>query len=471
MQVIRCCMKSRLQRALLPLLALATLLAGCRGDGERRIIPSAEAQTQTATPPLPPTVGPARRTPIVLAAHAALPAVVNIQIESVIRRRSFDPFFGFPGRDRLYRAQSVGSGFIWAADGTIVTNAHVIEGASSITANLYDGRQLEATVIGADPDNDLAVLKVESESRLPTLPLGTSSDLLIGETVIAVGNPFGLSGTVTTGVISAIGRSVPSEDQNRTFTDFVQTDASINPGNSGGPLLNIEGKVVGINVAIYAQAQNIGFAIPVDRARKIVEDLRQFGEVHTAWIGISTATVTPEEARRLGLAVARGALVTRVTGGSPADRAGLRPGDVITGVGNASVESREAFTTLTATAVAGSPMTLRINRSGAPMDLRLIPADPPASLGLQVLEEVAGLEIAEQRGALVITGVSRGSRAEQMGLQPGDLVVGANGREVRSVRELNDILMRGVERSSIVLAIARGRYVYTLTFPMSGTSL
>ncbi|HVR41856.1 MAG TPA: trypsin-like peptidase domain-containing protein [Thermoanaerobaculia bacterium] len=444
--------------ALLVLLAVA-----CRERAP--MVQEAAAQTATA---IPPTVSPARRTPIVVAAHGALPAVVNIQTEATMRRRALDPFFGFPRPDRLYRTQSVGSGFVWAADGTIVTNAHVIDGASAITVNLYDGRKFVARLIGADPDSDLAVLKVDAE-RLPTLPLGSSADLLIGETVIAVGNPFGLSGTVTTGVVSATGRSVPAQEEGRTFTDFIQTDASINPGNSGGPLLNIEGRVIGINVAIYAQAQNIGFAIPVDRARKIVEDLRQYGEVHNAWLGLATATITPEEAQRLGLAVSAGAIVTRVFGGSPAARAGIRPGDVIVAVGNAPVDSREAFTTLTATAIEGRPLILRVDREGRQQQIRLEPVDPPSSLGLQILEDVAGLQVDERRERVTIIEVAGDSRAARIGLEPGDLIVAANGFEVRTVRDLNDAVVRGSDRSSIVINVARGRFVYTLTFPMGTT--
>jgi serine protease Do len=441
------------------------LLAACRGEElPPRLVREAAAQT---TMSIPPGVSPARRTPIVIAAHGALPAVVNIQTESVMRRRSVDPFFGFPGRDRVYRSEGLGSGFIWAADGTIVTNAHVIEGASTITVNLYDRRQLTARVIGVDPDSDLAVLKVDAQ-RLPSLPLGSSSDLLIGETVIAVGNPFGLSGTVTTGVVSATGRSVPSQEEGRTYTDFIQTDASINPGNSGGPLLNIEGRVIGINVAIYAEAQNIGFAIPVDRAKKIVEDLRRYGEVHNTWLGVATATVTPEEAQRLGLRVQRGALVTRVFAGSPAARAGLRAGDVIVAAGGAPVDSRESFTTLTSTAVAGRALALRLQRDASDLTVNLTPADPPASLGLDILEDIAGIRVDDRRGAVAITDVARGSRAADIGLRPGDVVVGVNGTELSTSRELNEIIARGSERSSIVLYVARGRFVYTLTFPMGG---
>jgi serine protease Do len=435
--------------------------------------PAAESQTITparpAAPTIPQTVSAARRTPIVVVAHNVLPSVVNIQTEATIRRRSVDPFldpFGFfGGGDRAYTSQSLGSGFVWSGDGIIVTNNHVIEGASRIIVNLSDGRKLPANLIGVDPDSDLAVLRV-NDRNLTAAPIGTSGDLMIGESVIAVGNPFGLSGTVTTGVVSALGRSVPSQDQSRTYTDFIQTDASINPGNSGGPLLNIEGKVVGINVAIYAQAQGIGFAIPVDRARKVVQDILRFGEVHAAWIGAVTATLTPEEARRLDLEATRGAVVVRVFNDSPAAAAGLEPGDVITSVNSRPIDSRESFSTATATVAPGQTMQLTINRDGAVRNLAVRAADPPNALGLRILEEVAGLEVADESRAVVIDNVRRNSRAQEIGLTPGDFIVGVNGTEVRSTRDLNSELIRGAERSSIVLSVQRGRYVYNLTFPM-----
>src|SRR5579864_1178928 len=322
---------------------------------------TAERQPHQGLAPIPPSVSAARRTPVVMVAHNVLPAVVNIQTESTIRRREVDPFFDpfgfFGGRDNVYHTQALGSGFVWSADGIIVTNNHVIEGASSITVNFNDGTQMKAKLIGVDPDSDVAVLRVDAKN-LATAPIGTSSDLMIGETVVAVGNPFGLSGTVTTGVVSALGRSVPSKEQGRTFTDFIQTDASINPGNSGGPLLNIEGKVIGINTAIYADAQGIGFAIPVDRAKKVVQDLLRFGRVHSAWIGAVTTTMTPEEAKRLAIRATRGAMIARVFSGSPAASAGLRDGDVITAVGQKPVDSREAFSTYTATTPSGTPVAI-----------------------------------------------------------------------------------------------------------------
>ena len=404
-----------------------------------------------------------------VAVHSVLPSVVNIQVEATMTRRQMDPFFGgFFGRNRAYTTQSVGSGFVWGNNGIVVTNNHVVEGASQIIVNTSDGRQLPATVIGVDPDSDLAVLRVTARD-LPAAQLGTSSDLLIGETVIAVGNPFGLSGSVTTGVVSATGRSVPSQEQGRTFTDFIQTDASINPGNSGGPLLNIEGKVIGINVAIYAQAQGIGFAIPVDRAKKIVDDLLRYGEVHSAWLGAVTATLTPEESRRLGLNASRGAMVTRVFENSPASRAGLRTGDVIVAVNGASVESREALNTATATMKSGERLRLRVMRGNEVTELALTASDPPANLGLTILSQISGITARDGSRGVVIYDIEPGSRAEGMGLAPGDAIVGINGIELRNVEQLDDELTKASDRSSIVLQVARGRYIYSLSFPLGTT--
>ena len=428
----------------------------------------AQQPKQTA-PSIAPTVSAARRSPVAVVAHAVLPAVVNIETEATIRQRAVDPFFDpfgfFGGQQGSQTAQSLGSGFIWSSDGVIVTNNHVVEGASRITVNFQDGTQLPAKLIGVDPDSDLAVLRVDA-AKLAPATIGTSADLMIGETVVAVGNPFGLSGTVTTGVVSALGRSVPSKEAGRTYTDFIQTDASINPGNSGGPLLNIEGKVIGINVAIYAQAQGIGFAIPVDRARKVIQDLVRYGEVHGAWIGAVTATLTPEEARRLNLRAQRGALVARVFAGSPAQAAGVKAGDVITAVSGRPVDSRESFSTITATVATGQPIDVTVVREGTPRTLQVRPTDAPSGLGLRILEEIAGLRVADESRSVVIDEVVDGSRAAAIGLAAGDVIVGVNGAEIRSTRDLNDALMRAADRSSIVLSVARQRYVYNLTFPM-----
>jgi len=449
------------------LLVVFLISLACKRSAESQTVDARQPRQERA--PIPASVGASRRTPIVTVAHDVGPAVVNIQTESTIRRREVDPFFDpfgvFGGRDRSYTSQSLGSGFVWSSEGIIVTNNHVVEGASRITVNFSDGTQVPAKLIGVDPDSDVAVLRVDAKNLLAA-PIGTSSDLLIGETVIAVGNPFGLSGTVTTGVVSALGRSVPSKEAGRTFTDFIQTDASINPGNSGGPLLNIEGRVIGINTMIYANAQGIGFAIPVDRAKKVIQDILRYGQVHSAWIGAVTATITPEEARRTGLHASRGALVARVIPGSPAQAAGLKAGDIITAVAGRPVDSREAFSTYTATVPSGQPLPLTVSRDGSTQSISVRPSDAPRDLGLRILWEIAGLRVIDQSGTVVIDEVARGSRSENIGLARGDVIVGVNGTEVGSVKDLNQALTQSAERSSVVLQVARGRYIYSLTFPM-----
>ena len=446
---------------------LLTLLAATAACNQIAVPPRNQSAPGTSTAPdrvIPASVSANRRTPVVLAVHNVLPSVVNIQTEATMRRQSADPFLGFFGPQE-YQTQALGSGFVWSSDGIIVTNAHVIEGASRITVNLSDGTQLPAQVIGVDADSDLAVLRVKTRNLVAS-PVGTSSDLLIGEPVIAVGNPFGLSGSVTTGVVSALGRSVPSKEQGRTYTDFIQTDASINPGNSGGPLLNIEGKVIGINTAIFANAQGIGFAIPVDRARKVITDLLRFGAVHQSWVGAATSTLTPEEARRLGIQTSRGALVTRIFSGSPAQRSGLQQGDVIVSVGSAPIESREALGTYLSTATAGQAIQLGIIRNGSRQNLSLVPAEPTNNLGLRILSDISGITVEETRGRIAVSDVARGSRAADIGIQPGDLIVGIDGVEVASTDDLNTQIIRAADRSSVVLYVARGPYIYTLTFPM-----
>ncbi|HKB80071.1 MAG TPA: trypsin-like peptidase domain-containing protein [Thermoanaerobaculia bacterium] len=446
------------------LLILLAVLA-CKPLSETQAVAQ---QPRTRPAPIPASVSAVRRTPVVIVAHNILPSVVNIQTEATIQRREVDPFFDpfgvFGGG--TYTSQALGSGFVWSPDGIIVTNNHVVEGASRISVIFQDGTKIAARLIGVDPDSDVAVLRVDAKGLAPAA-IGTSSDLMIGETVVAVGNPFGLSGSVTTGVVSALGRSVPSKEAGRTFTDFIQTDASINPGNSGGPLLNIEGKVIGINTAIYANAQGIGFAIPVDRAKKIIQDLLRFGEVRTAWIGAVTTTITPEEARRLSIQATRGAMIARIFSASPAQSAGLRAGDVIIAVGGKPVDSREAFSTDTATIPSGTPLQITFLRNGSTHNLTLRPIDPPRDLGLRILWEIAGLRASALRGDVVIEEVQRGSRSANIGLQPGDAIVGVNGNQIQSLADLNNEITKSAERSSIVLDIARGRYIYSLTFPMA----
>jgi serine protease Do len=407
----------------------------------------------------------ARRTPVVALVEKVAPAVVNISAESTVREA--DPFFGRFGLGAERQAQSLGSGFIVDRNGIVVTNAHVIEGASRITVTLLDGREIEADLLGSDRDADIAVLKVKA-SGLPAVPLGHSSDLMIGETVVAIGNPFGLSNTVTTGVLSAVGRTIPSERGERLFTDFLQTDASINPGNSGGPLVNIQGDVIGINSAIISGATGIGFAIPADRARRVVDDLLRFGELQPLWTGARLVSVDPELARRYGLpaSVRRGALVLKISPDSPAAAAGLREKDVIVSVAGHPVVAREDVTTALYTAPAGAVLDAEVRRGGQTVRVKLRAVHPPQGLGLQVLERSVGLAVEPARGGLAIRRVAGGSLAEQKGLRPGDVILGANGQQVDSVENLGREVLRGLDRGGLLLAVQRGRWVYNLDFPL-----
>ncbi len=405
----------------------------------------------------------ARRTPVVAVVDKVSPAVVNISAEATVRE--VDPFFGMFFGPTTRSSQSLGSGLIVDAKGIVVTNAHVIEGASRIVVTTLDGRELEADVLGSDRDSDLAVLKVKG-GNLPAVPLGHSGDLMIGETVLAIGNPFGLSHTVTTGVLSARGRTVPSERGERLFTDFLQIDASINPGNSGGPLVNILGEVIGVNTAIISGANGIGFAIPADRARRVVDDLLRFGELRPLWTGARLLTVDAELAQRYGLDERRGALVFKLYPDSPAVEAGLAEQDVIVAVDGKPVATREDVATALYTAALGAPLRLDVRRGDRTVQLTLRAVRPPEGLGLRILERTLGLAVEERQGRLAVQSVTAGSETDRRGLRRGDLLLGANGQEVTSLEALGREVIRGVERGSLLLAVGRGRAVYNLDFPL-----
>jgi serine protease Do len=408
---------------------------------------------------------PSRRGEIVEVVDKVSPAVVNIAAEQTVRRRPSildDFFFGIDPRSRRAQ-QSLGSGVIIRPEGIILTNDHVISGASRILATMKNGQELECDVVGSDADNDLAVLRVRNpRGTLPTIRLGTSSDLMIGETVVAIGNPFGLSNTVTAGVLSALGRSVPGENQ-RMYTDFVQIDAPINPGNSGGPVVNIQGDMIGVATAIIGGAQGIGFAIPVDRAKRIVDDLLRFGEVRAVWIGVRGQTLTTGNAE---LARPGGFRVRSVTPGSPAARAGLRPGDLIVSVDGAAIASREAFETALSTRGPGRPMRLVLRGSNGERTVTVQGQSPPADLGVRILREQLGITVSRTRGGLQINVVDRNGDAADRGIESGDLLLGLNGANVRSLEDVNRILQRDFNRTTLLMEVGRGRFAYTLTFPL-----
>jgi serine protease Do len=412
-----------------------------------------------------------RRTVTVQVAEDVGPAVASITTEQVLQRGGgFRPFVGDPFFDRFFQdffeprmprtAESLGSGVLIDAEGHILTNEHVVARASRILVSLADGREFEAQLIGADPNNDIAVLKVDSDEPLPWIAPGSSSDLMVGEPVIAIGNPFGLSHTVTTGVISAIGRSIRTDD--RVYHGFLQTDASINPGNSGGPLLNAAGHLIGINTAVYNRAQGIGFAIPIDAARRVVSELIEHGEVSPVWLGLEFQELVPPLRDALGLPEkVRGALVNRVRSGSPAERAGIRRGDVVTGVDGQPIESARAFFERLESATDGQQLMLGLWRGSAATQIPVRAEEIPEELIAKLLEEMAGIQLERtSQGDFRVSAVRSGSGAERIGMQAGDLLLGINGRALEGPAELRRsvISLRGQARALIVVQRGQGRY-------------
>jgi serine protease Do len=405
---------------------------------------------------------PSRRSEIVEVVDKVSPAVVNISAEQTVRRARgvFDQFFlGLDPRP----AKSLGSGVIIDPKGIILTNDHVISGASKIIATTKSGQELACEVIGSDADNDLAVLRVKKPgAALPTIKLGTSADLMIGETVVAIGNPFGLSNTVTAGVLSALGRSVPGDNQ-RVYNDFIQIDAPINPGNSGGPVVNIQGDLIGIATAIIGGAQGIGFAIPVDRARRIVSDLVKFGHVKPVWVGLHGRTVAAsreEEGRPKGFRI------RSVDPRSPAEKAGIRPGDQVLSVDATPIDSQESFETALSTRGPGRPMKLVVRNGSADRTVTISGQDPPADYGMRVLREL-GMSIRPASRGLRISIVDGHSAAAQAGLETGDTLLALNGAAVADAEDVNKVLARDQSRTTLVMIVGRGAWEYTLTFPLN----
>jgi len=418
---------------------------------------------------------PARQSLVVQAVERASPAVVNVSTEQIIERRGSpfpfpqDPFFDEFFRDfvdprpQRFKTTSLGSGVIVGADGTIMTNVHVVERASRIHVTLSDQREFDAKLVGADADADIAILRVQAGGAVPAVTLGTSSDLMIGESVIAIGNPFGLAHTVTTGVVSAVGRSI--RDEERTYTDFIQTDASINPGNSGGPLLNIKGEVIGINTAIYGKAQGIGFAIPVDRARRVMKDLVSYGEVRHPWVGVLVQDLTPDLAQHFG--ARHGVIVADVEPKSPGADAGLERGDAIVKVDGHDVASREEFEQRIQDHAENDRINLTLRRDGRDQDVELRASAFPTARADELAWQLIGLEAVEDADGLVVRRVRGSSPAARIGVARGDRLLGLGGSPLRTLADLRKRMIEVRAARGVLLSIGRGNVQYNVNVPLA----
>ena len=432
-----------------------------------------------------------RRTPVVKAVENTKSSVVSISTHEQVYERDnpfssrrhdpfFDRFFDNFFDDRYQRQESVrthlGSGVIIDARGYVLTNWHVIEKASAITVATAEDKEYKAVLVGADRKSDLAVLKIESSETFKAVPPGDSDGILIGETVIAIGNPFGLSHTVTTGVVSALHRSIKENEQ--VYEDFIQTDASINPGNSGGPLLNINGQLVGINTAIYGEAQGIGFAIPINTARRIVDDLLRYGEVRPAWTGITVAAMTRSAAAQTGYTGAYGVFAAEVVPDSPAAQAGLAAGDIILAIGDQKVKSPALFKRLLILYTADATLKIEFFRKGSIHTITMKAAEFPPSHVESLIEKNLGFEAIDNSAqtarryglastdGIVISKISQMGQAGQKGLKPGDIILQMQGREIKSTADFKHQLPQHMYSDSIVLVVLRGRYGYSVTFDL-----
>jgi serine protease Do len=423
-------------------------------------------------------------------AEVAKPAVVNIRTEKTVQGggKVFRHFFGNPfgGRERdpfreffgpfeegpskEFKQRSLGSGFIIDKDGYIVTNNHVVEGADQIKVRLADEREYEATVVGRDPKTDLALIKIEGAKGLVPLPVGDSDAQEVGTWVVAIGSPFGLEQTVTAGIVSAKGRIIGSGP----YDDFVQTDASINPGNSGGPLINMKGEVIGINTAIVASGQGIGFAIPINMAKDIIAQLKSKGEVTRGWMGVGIQDLTPELAEYYKVKGETGVLVTQIFEGDPADKAGIKANDIITAVNGEPVTSSRELSRRIAALGVGQKAEITIMRDGREKTVTVETAkrqeeqtlaskesesDDKLGLSLQTLEPdmAARLGYDEAEKGVLVTGVESGSKADKAGVQQGDLVKEINRNPVAGMEEFRKQLNQVKKGDPIMLLLKRGQ--------------
>jgi serine protease Do len=427
------------------------------------------------------------------------PAVVNINTTATLKSRRGiprrndipnNPFFGgdeffrrFFGDlpEREFKQKSLGSGFIISSDGYIFTNNHVVEKADKIRVKLSNGKEYDAVIKGQDANTDIALIKINPpENALPVVKLGNSDKLRVGDWVFAIGNPFGLEQTVTAGIVSAKGRVIGSGP----YDNFIQTDASINPGNSGGPLFNLEGEVVGINTAIVAQAQGIGFTIPINTAKNLLDDLKTKGKVVRGWLGVAVQDITPEIADNLKLKEAKGALVGNVIKGEPAEKAGIKTGDIIIAVDGQNIQDTHELLRTVAVIPVGKQVSVTVLRDGREKKITVAVGErkemkdlarkvqPSDKLGMTVQEitpELAAHFGLSEKAGVVITQVKEGSPAEEAGLRTQDILLQINKIRISSLKDYQEEIAKPGPEETLLILVKRGETSFYLTMRKEGS--
>ncbi len=430
-------------------------------------------------------------------AEKVKPAVVNISTTATIKvpGNPFKQFFGPDEQgpsgdffhhffqempDQKMKQRSLGAGFIINRDGFIITNNHVVENAEEIKVKLADGREFKAKVIGRDSKTDLALIRITpAHEDLPVLALGDSTRMRVGDWVLAVGNPFGLGHTVTQGIISATGRVIGSGP----YDDFLQTDAPINPGNSGGPLVNLKGEVIGINTAIISSGQGIGFAIPSDLAQSVITQLKEKGKVVRGWMGVAIQSVTPDLAKSFGMKAAKGALVSEVAPGGPAEKGGVKTGDIIVAFDGKEVRSANDLPLIVAETPVGKSVDVGIIRNGKEEHLTVKVAEltekvaaaestaPVQNFGMKVqnitpqLGEQLGIS---EKSGVVVTSVEQGSVAAEAGIQANDVIMEVNRKHIRNVAEFDAVMKKAPKGQPVLFLLKRGKQTFYVTIEVSG---